>query len=305
MKGTDFKKSVVAAAVGMTLVAPATDAKQKDQEERSEHVAGFRVFLNTDINDETVSGIVAATENVGFVHITSAGQPQAGGAIAMGGEPTAVAVVGGYALVAVNTSPSYVAPSGKLVVIDMAGKSIVTEHMLGGQPVSVAVSPDGRYAAVVIENERDEDLGDGAPPQLPSGFLTIVDLVGAPSDWGMRTASLAGLPDLYPTYTQPAYVDISKQNIAIVTLQENNHIVLVDLESGDVALDFDAGIVNLDRNDVEDDGLISLNHLLDYVLHEPDGASWISNKLFATANAGVDGSNDETQLLRLKGVFDH
>jgi hypothetical protein len=35
---------------------------------------------------------------------------------------------------------------------------------LGGQPDSVAASPDGRYLAVAIENERDEDLDDGVIP---------------------------------------------------------------------------------------------------------------------------------------------
>jgi len=45
---------------------------------------------------------------------------------------------------------------------DIASKTIVRAIPLAGQPDSVAVSPAGDYAAIVIENERDEDLGDGA-----------------------------------------------------------------------------------------------------------------------------------------------
>lgn len=84
-------------------------------------------------------------------------------------------------MVAVNTSPSFVAPSGLLHVVDIDTQTIAATHILAGQPDSVAVSPDERYAAVVIENERDEDLGNGEPPQAPSGLLQIVDLVGAPA----------------------------------------------------------------------------------------------------------------------------
>ena len=46
----------------------------------------------------------------------------------------------------------------------------------GGQPDSVALSSDKSFLAVAIENERDEDVNDGAIPQMPSGNLKIVPL---------------------------------------------------------------------------------------------------------------------------------
>ena len=77
-----------------------------------ERIASFPVYLNTDINSETVAEIVAAsadgntliytdgeTENVGFVDITNPAQPQAGGVIAVDGGPTSVSVSGDHALV--------------------------------------------------------------------------------------------------------------------------------------------------------------------------------------------------------------
>ena len=76
----------------------------------------------------------------------------------------------------------------KLVVVDMTTRTRTAEIALPGQPDSVARSPDGKYVAVVIENERDEDLGNGAPPQAPGGSLVIVDVAGAPSGWSAPRA---------------------------------------------------------------------------------------------------------------------
>ena len=97
--------------------------------------------------------------------------------------PTSVAVTGRYALVAVDTSESFTEPSGELLVIDVHTRRTVARHPLAGQPDSVAVSPEDRWAAVVIENERDEDLVvdgvEGGLPQAPPGLLQVVDLVDA------------------------------------------------------------------------------------------------------------------------------
>lgn len=130
-------------------------------------------------NTETVAEIVAAshdgmtlvytdsqTEKVGFVDIRDPSNPSALGVLAVGGEPTSVSVWGDYAIVAVNTSDDYVNTSGKLLAIDIATKTIAKEWVLGGQPDSVSVSKDGQYIVVAIENERDEDLGEGIPPQV-------------------------------------------------------------------------------------------------------------------------------------------
>ena len=84
------------------------------------------------------------------------------------------------AVVGVNTSPDFVNVTGTLSVIDLESQTIAYEIELPGQPDAVDVSKDTSsfpiYIAVAIENERDEDLGDGAPPQLPAGLLTIVTI---------------------------------------------------------------------------------------------------------------------------------
>lgn len=264
-------------------------------------IATFPVYLNTDVELETVAEIVDASKDgktliytdsqtgkLGFVDIKHPKNPQPLGAIEVGGEPTSVAVAGEYALVAVNTSPNFLAPGGHLHVVDIKTRMIVATHILGGQPDSIAVSPDEKYAAVVIENERDEDLGNGEPPQAPSGLLQIVDLLGTPADWSTRDVNLDGLADLFSNDAEPEYVDINQDNIAVISMQENNHIVLVDLATGTIINDFTAGDVDLFQIDTKEEtpALISLTDTLPRVPREPDGVAWMGNELFATADEG-------------------
>ncbi len=243
-------------------------------------------------------------DEVGFVDITDPSAPVALGALAMGGEPTSITVQGNHALIAVNTSPSFTAPDGKLVVVDIATRQVVHEIALGGQPDSIAISKDGKYVAVVIENERDEDLGDGTPPQLPGGKLVIVDAVGAPNTWQTRDVALTNLAMLYPTDPEPEYVSINDNNVAVVTLQENNHLVLVDLATGKVTRDFAAGQVSLTQIDLTDErpNQVNLTENLSNRLREPDGVTWVSTSQFVTANEGdLDGGSRGFTLFNTDG----
>ena len=287
--------------------APMTETHASDAVGVFNRIATFFVFENTDISSETVAEIVAvsedgnfliytdsATESVGFVDITDAANPTAAGVQPVGGEPTSVAVVGPYALVGVNTRESFVNPSGRLKVLDLSApdRPIVADLDLGGQPDSVAVSPDKAYAAVVIENERDEELGDGAPPQLPAGFLVIVDLVGEPSAWTTRRVDLTGIADLFPEDPEPEFVAINSDNIAAVTLQENNHIVLVNLADGSIVKHWNAGTEDIMGIDVVENELIELDGMLTGVPREPDAIVWVAPNRVATADEGdLDGGS--------------
>ncbi|HER20460.1 MAG TPA: esterase-like activity of phytase family protein, partial [Chromatiales bacterium] len=163
---------------------------------------------------------------------------------------------------------------------------IVSWFELGGQPDAVAVSPNQRYAAIAIENERDEDLGNGEPPQAPAGYLTIVDLVGEPANWNLRQVSFDGVPGLFSDDAEPEYVAINEWNIAAVTLQENNHIALVHLPTGRIVNDFSAGTVDLEQVDNNENDLIELTASLSDIPREPDGITWISPLTMATADEG-------------------
>lgn len=283
----------------LLLASAGTAVAQVPDDGPFRRIATFPVFENTDIDQETVAEIVTADADgnlliytdgkgdaLGFVDISNPAKPAAAGSLAMGGEPTSVSVAHGYALAAVNTSEDFVNTSGVLQIVDLNTRAIVRSMDLGGQPDSVAVSPDGRYAAVAIENERDEDLGDGAPPQAPAGFLVIVDLTGGVADWSLRQVALTGLADLFPEDPEPEFIDINAANQAAVTLQENNHVAIVDLASGQVVSHWSAGTVDLTQVDDNENGLIELDASLTDVPREPDAVTWTSINTLATADEG-------------------
>ncbi len=293
----------LAAAVTLTAAAAGPAVAGSDAP-TFRRIATIPVFQNSSIDDEAVAEIVAATadgatlaytdaarEAIGFIDITDPANPVADGEVAVDGEPTSVAITAdGFVLASTNTSASFTDPSGLLQVIDESTRTVVRTIDLGGQPDAIAISPDGLYAAICIENERDEDLGDGRPPQLPGGFLVIVDLIGAPADWTTRTVELAGVADLFPEDPEPEFVDISKANIAAVSLQENNHIALVDLESGTVVADYSAGTVSLDGVDVIEDDIITPDGSFTDLPREPDAIAWMGPLVLATADEGdLDG----------------
>ena len=280
-----------------------------------------QIGSSCELDDETAAEIAAASTDgmtviytnspkgeIGFVDITDPTNPKPLGKVAVGGEPTSVAVLGNYAVVGVDTSTTFTAPSGKLLVVDVAKRELVTSIDMGGQPDSVAVSKDGKYIAVVLENQRDEDLNDGALPQLPAGSLKIVDVAGAPSTWKTRSVDLTGIATLYGTDPEPEYVAINDDNIAAVTFQENNHIALVDLKTAKVTTHFSAGSVTLAKVDLTDErpNRISLSETQADRLREPDGVTWISNTRFVIANEGdLDGGSRSFSLMNTSGVLEY
>lgn len=248
-----------------------------------------------EILDVTADGMtVVYTDSIngkiGFLDITDPKSPQAIGSTAVGGEPTSVSVVRGFAIAGVQAEDStYTNPKGSVAVLDISSRQIVKTFDLGGQPDSVAVSPDGKYAAVAIENERDEDLGDGGLPQLPAGFVVVMDIDGDDvNNWSAVSVNITGLTGInYPEDPEPEYVSINSDNIAVVTLQENNGIVLIDCATKTVIGSFSAGSVDLTDIDIkEEKALITLDGTQSGRDREPDGVTWIDNDHFATANEG-------------------
>jgi DNA-binding beta-propeller fold protein YncE len=207
----------------------------------------------------------------------------------MGGEPTSVAIVGGSALVAVDIAASKQQPSGHVAVVDLAGRAVVATCDVQGQPDSVAVSPDGRFLAVAVENERDEELSEGKLPQLPAGHLAILDLGadGRPANCdAARIVALTGLAEVGPEDPEPEFVAVNAANVAAVTLQENNHVALVDLATGEVTGHFPAGAVDLEKIDADGDKVIAATGAKQGVKREPDAIAWLGTDRLITANEG-------------------
>ncbi|MGI9508094.1 MAG: hypothetical protein ACR2QJ_01940 [Geminicoccaceae bacterium] len=252
-------------------------------------------ILAASTDEQTLLFTDSPAGKLGFVDISDASAPTAEDVLALDGEPTSVAVQGNYALVAVNTSESFVEPGGHLAVVDINARQIDARCDVGGQPDSVAVSPDGAYLAIAIENERDEDLNDGVLPQLPAGYLAIFDLDegGVPTNCdNVRVVDLTGLAEVGGDDPEPEYVSINEDNLVAVTLQENNHIVIVDLATGDVTSHFSTGSVDLVNVDLTDDDQVSLTESASDVPREPDAVAWLDNDHLVTANEGdMDGGS--------------
>lgn len=224
---------------------------------------------------------------IGFIDITDPKSPKAGGALMMDGEPTSVAVAGTKVLAAVNTSKNYREPSGTLKVVDIASRTIEATCELGGQPDSVSVSPDKTFAAIAIENERDEDVNDGALPQMPAGDLVIISLTDGVADCAsLKHVSLTGLAAIAGDDPEPEFVTINDNGEIAVTLQENNHIAIVDGKTGKVTTHFSAGSTAVEGVDAKSDGVLNFSGKVDERPREPDAIKWLDNDRLVIANEG-------------------
>ena len=269
-------------------------------------VASFPTFMNNeDATAESSAEIISATadgmtlvysdsplEVIGLIDITDPANPAAKGNIAVGGEPTAVSIIGNTAFVGVNTSESYTAPSGMVKAFDLGAMRETAACDLGGQPDSTAAAPDGSFIAVAIENERDEDLGDGRTGQLPGGFLVTVDVVDGTLDCDtVNVIDVTGLAEISPEDPEPEFVDINAEGEIVVTLQENNHMVVATKDG--VVSHFSAGSVDLENIDATDErAALIFDESQPGRLREPDAVQWIDNDHFAIANEGdMDGGS--------------
>ncbi|TIS27623.1 MAG: FHA domain-containing protein [Mesorhizobium sp.] len=224
---------------------------------------------------------------VGFIDITDPKAPKAGGIVKIEGEPTSVVVIGGKVLAGVNTSKSKAKPSGNLTVIDLASKAIEGTCDLGGQPDSLAFSRDGKFLAIAIENERDEELNDGEIPQMPAGDLKIFTMTeGQPDCATMKSVNLADIAEVAAEDPEPEFVAFNEAGEIAVTLQENNHIAIVNAETGAIVTHFSAGSVTLDKIDTKKNGAFSFDGKIENVAREPDAVKWLDNDRLVVANEG-------------------
>lgn len=296
-----MSKTLLLSGVAATALALSSPAHAESVFNR---IASFPVNTNLPSDKsqdtETSAEIIAASEDgmtlvysdsplgaIGFVDIADAANPKPAGAVMLDGEPTSVAVMGGKVYAGVNTSESYTAPSGHLAIIDMASKALDKSCDLGGQPDSIAVAPDGAFIAVAIENERDEDLNDGVIPQMPAGHVAIIPMAkDGPDCDAMIKADVTGLAGIAGDDPEPEFVDINENGEIALTLQENNHIVILDGVDGSVINHFPAGSVDLENVDTAEEGALTFDDTLAGVKREPDAVKWLDANRLVIANEG-------------------
>lgn len=289
--------------LGLTSVIALTAAVPALAEPVFNRIASFATPGNMaegeDLARESSAEIISASEDgmmlvytdsplgvVGLVDIADPKAPKAMGNIKVGGEPTTAVFVGGMIFAGVNTSESFVAPSGKVVTVDPATKAVVAECDIGGQPDSVARAKDGSFLAVAVENERDEDLNDGVIPQMPAGYVVKLPITDGAVDCGaMQRIEMTGLAAVGADDPEPEFLDVNGAGEIVVTLQENNHIVVIGAD-GVVSGHFSAGAVDLTGIDTKRDGRMDPGGEKAGVLREPDAVKWIDADHFVVANEG-------------------
>ena len=198
--------------VGMTSVL-ALCAGTAAADMNFNRIASFATSLNNqDASTESSSEIISVSGDgmtlaysdsplgvIGFVDITDPAAPAAKGTLDVGGEPTAVSMLGNVVFVGVNTSESYTEPSGMLKAFSMDTMAEVASCNLGGQPDSTAIAPDGSFITIAIENERDEDLGEGRTGQMPGGYVAVLDIAdGAPVCDSLVKIDVTNLAEVSP-----------------------------------------------------------------------------------------------------------
>lgn len=133
---------------------------------------------------------------------------------------------------------------GKVIAVSLPGLQVLAEVAVGIGPDSVAIAPDGTYAAVANEDEEDETNLPGDRP----GSISIIDLQSGPSNLSI-IENVAIPADGIPFFAedpQPETVTIAPDSsFVLATLQENNAIARIDvnaLEAGGFSvISFDAG----------------------------------------------------------------
>jgi len=291
----------VAATLVLVLSLAASAAHAKNNFNR---IASFPTYQNIpageDRNKGTSAEIIDVTADgmtliytdsplnaVGLIDIKNPNKPAPLGNIKVDGEPTSVVVIGKTAYVGVNTSKSYTNPSGKLAVIDIDSRSIKMTCDIGGQPDSLAAARDGSFISIAVENERDEDLNKGEIPQMPAGNLVMFNVANNTADCSSKkVVSLIGLAEIGSDDPEPEFVDINSRGETVITMQENNHIAIVD-RKGQVISHFSAGTVDLYNIDATDErGALIFNETQKGRLREPDAVKWLDDDHIAIANEG-------------------
>lgn len=270
------------------------------QAQESESIRGFSLInryqvgavaeiISAGPEGEILAYTNAEDQLIGILDISDPDSPEELGTVDVSelGEPTSVVITpdGQYAVAAVldlidEEGGETIADQqpGQLVFIDLESLEITAELELNGiGPDSVAITPDGERILVAIEDEEDEDTLPGERP----GSIDIVAVDPEdPTDSEVSTLEL-DLSEVegvnYPEDPQPEFISVNPEgSLAAVSLQENNAIAILDLESEEVLRIFSAG-TSSHQADLTEEGTIDLSEAFegrrepDTIAFTPDG----------------------------------
>jgi uncharacterized protein len=191
---------------------------------------------------------------------------------------------------------------GEVAAYRLSDGSFIASGLVGIQPDSIAISPNGQHAVIANEAEAAGvrlNGGDGSvsivnlanfnsrtSQELEVTTIALPSQAGVPGFSTQRTDDIGRLAvDNTPGTLEPESVAFSKDSrFAYVTLQENNGVVRVTLRTGELVF-FGLGTTT-HAADLIVDGAYVPNNLLT-AFREPDGIALDqTGKIFVTADEG-------------------
>lgn len=154
---------------------------------------------------------------------------------AYGASLNSVAVHGGK--VAVVIAAEDVTKPGKVILLDAEGRAH-GEAIVGANPDMVTFTPDGSHLIVANEGEPSDDYE--TDPEGTVSIVRVSDLSVRTADFSRITALPEGMRVGKPGASiqqdlEPEYVAVSADGkTAYVTLQENNGIAVIDIDTANV-----------------------------------------------------------------------
>ncbi|MGF1542003.1 MAG: hypothetical protein ACFCU5_16405 [Pleurocapsa sp.] len=143
---------------------------------------------------------------------------------------------GAFALVGVRdvdeaNSATFDEMPGKVVAIALPDLKPIGQVTVGRGPDSVAIAPNGQFAAVANEDEENEE--DLTNPENRPGTISIIDLRnGVDQMTQVEVAIRSDNIPFFPNDPQPETVRIAPDSSFLVaTLQENNAVARIEIPS--------------------------------------------------------------------------
>ena len=191
--------------------------------------------------------------------------------VSLSGGPNSVAVSNGVVAIALeDVTPS---ENGTVAFYDASTLELLNVVGVGVLPDAVTFTPDGNYLLVANEGEPVGDENDLIAID-PEGTISIIDLSAGVEDATVATADFTEFNGqeedlrgdgvrIFPGRTaaedlEPEFIAISPDSTtAYVTLQENNAVAVVDIQTAKVldilplgATDFSRGLPTLETFDI-------------------------------------------------------
>ncbi|MEE9356347.1 MAG: choice-of-anchor I family protein [Methylococcaceae bacterium] len=226
-----------------------------------------------------------------------------------GNQANSIAVHNGVCVAAVEASPKQ--NPGRAVFFDTTSLTHLSNVVVGALPDMVTYTPDGRYVLLANEGEPADDYSID-----PEGSISIIDLRSTPiaalTQSNVATADFTAFNSklLHPSVRvfspgataaqdfEPEYISVFGHGPnnwkAMVTLQENNALALVDITQAKVKKVLGLGFKNhnLARNAIDasnEDNGIKIDPWPVHGMYQPDTIASFQRHgrtYFVTANEG-------------------